>query len=217
MIVFIISCIVGLQSCNRLRAVIIIWVIAGASVAVSGEVHFKWAGFICQAVSQLAECSRMVMGEIVLSGKKLDPLTYTLFLAPICFIVLVIGNAVHWSPGTFRDLPAMCPLLLGNACVAFALNVLVATVIKECSAVGFVLCGLTKDCVIVIFSAVAFSEEVTTKQAIGFAVTLAGVFFWSYCKTYPQSAVVTNIQKMLWMPLEEPGESDPLIKDAAAK
>merc|ERR1740123_1119124 len=195
MIVFIISCIVGLQSCNRLRAVIIIWVITGASVAVSGEVHFKWAGFILQAVSQLAECSRMVMGEIVLSGRKLDPLTYTLFLAPICMIVLVIGNA----------------------CVAFLLNVLVAAVIKECSAVGFVLCGLTKDCVIVIFSAVAFSEEVTTKQAIGFAVTLAGVFFWSYCKTYPQSAVVTNIQKMLWMPLEEPGESDPLIKDAAAK
>merc|ERR1719245_1606860 len=103
MLVFVISCIVGLQSCNRLRAVIIVWVIAGASVAVSGEVRFKWAGFVYQAVSQLAECSRMVMGEIVLSGKKLDPLTYTLFLAPI----LIIGNAVHWSPGTFRDFPAM--------------------------------------------------------------------------------------------------------------
>merc|ERR1719414_751353 len=114
-VVFLISCIVGLQSCNRLRAVIIVWVIAGASVAVSGEVRFKWAGFILQAVSQLAECSRMVMGEIVLSGKKLDPLTYTLFLAPICFIVLIIGNALLFSPGTFRDFPAMCPLLLGNA------------------------------------------------------------------------------------------------------
>merc|ERR1719414_2654021 len=57
MLVFVISCVVGLQSCNRLRAVIIIWVIAGASVAVSGEVRFAWAGFILQAVSQLAECS----------------------------------------------------------------------------------------------------------------------------------------------------------------
>merc|ERR1719210_694334 len=101
---------------------------SAASFAVSGEIRFKWAGFVYQAVSQLAECSRMVMGEIVLSGKKLDPLTYTLFLAPICFIVLLIGNAVHWSPGTFRDFPAMCPLLLGSACLAFVLNVVVAAV-----------------------------------------------------------------------------------------
>merc|ERR1719210_165511 len=135
---------------------------SAASFAVSGEIRFKWAGFIYMAVSQLAECSRMVMGEIVLSGMKLDPLTYTLFLAPICCIVLIIGNLVQFSPGTFHDFSVMWPLLLGNACVAFALNVLVATVIKECSAVGFVLAGLTKDMAVVIFSAVFFDETVTS-------------------------------------------------------
>merc|ERR1719210_1358765 len=191
---------------------------SAASFAVSGEVRFKWTGFVYQAVSQLAECSRMVMGEIVLSGKKLDPLTYTFFLAPICFIVLIIGNVVHFSPGTFRDFPAMWPLLLGNACVAFALNVLVATVIKECSAVGFVLAGLTKDCAIVLFSAIYFDETVTSKQAAGFAVTLAGVFYWSYCKTCPQSFLVTVVERMLCMsPKEENDEKRPLIKDVIAK
>merc|ERR1719330_1512950 len=89
MIVFVISCIIGLQSCDRLKSLIIIWVIVGATIAVSGEVHFAWTGFVFQAVSQVAEVSRMIMGEFLLGSKKLDPLTYNLFLAPICGIVLV--------------------------------------------------------------------------------------------------------------------------------
>eukprot|EP00420_Gonyaulax_spinifera_P038530 CAMPEP_0197873702 /NCGR_PEP_ID=MMETSP1439-20131203/3425_1 /TAXON_ID=66791 /ORGANISM="Gonyaulax spinifera, Strain CCMP409" /LENGTH=348 /DNA_ID=CAMNT_0043492765 /DNA_START=67 /DNA_END=1113 /DNA_ORIENTATION=+ len=217
MLVFIISCAVGLQSANRMKTLIIIWVIAGASISVSGEVHFKWAGFIYQAVSQLAECSRMVMGEIVLSGRKLDPLTYTLFLAPICLIVLAIANAVHWSPNTLHDLAQWWPLLIGNACVAFLLNVLVACVIKECSAVGFVLCGLTKDMVIVIFSAVFFHEQVTSNQAVAFVITILGVFYWSYVKTAPESPLVKGVERMLCMPPKEAAEADPLIKDTAAK
>eukprot|EP00415_Alexandrium_ostenfeldii_P001028 UN1028 len=72
----------------------------------------------------------MIMGEIVLSGRKLDPLTYNMFLAPICLCVLVIANLVHWSHGTFEDFREMWPLVFANACVAFCLNILVAAVIK---------------------------------------------------------------------------------------
>jgi len=212
MLVFVFSCIVGLQSFSRPRIVVIVWVIVGASISVSGEARFKWIGFIFQGVSQLAECSRMIMGEILLSGKKLDPLTYNLFLAPTCLVVLVIANAAHWSPGTWGDLCAWWPLLLGNACVAFCLNILVAAVIKECSAVGFVLTGLTKDIAIVVFSAIAFHERVTVKQAAAFVITIAGVFFWSYMKINPSAPAVRMLERALCSePTAAPSDKTPLI------
>jgi len=218
MLVFVFSCVIGLQSCTRLRTLVIIWVIAGAALSVSGEVHFKWLGFIFQGISQLAECSRMVMGEIVLTGRKLDPLTYNLFLAPICLIVLIIANAIHWSSGTAADFADMWPLLLGNACVAFCLNVLVALVIKECSAVGFVLTGLMKDIAIVIFSSVAFHENVTTKQAEAFIVTVLGVFAWSFIKIYPTSLPVRCLEKLLCAtPTEDPTEKTALLSKEEPK
>mmetsp|Transcript_122369 Transcript_122369/g.341064 ORF Transcript_122369/g.341064 Transcript_122369/m.341064 type:complete len:356 (+) Transcript_122369:61-1128(+) len=212
MLVFVFSCLIGLQSFTRLRCLVIIWVIVGAALAVSGEVHFKWIGFAFQAVSQLAEVSRMIMGEIVLGSRKLDPLTYNMMLAPISLLVLIVGNAVHWSPGTMVDLARWWPLILANACVAFCLNVTVAAVIKECSAVGFVLAGLTKDIAIVLFSAIAFREAVTRQQALAFAITIAGVFFWSYMKIYPNAVTVQLIERALGVEPElAPGEKASLL------
>uniref|UniRef100_A0A7S4S7A4 Sugar phosphate transporter domain-containing protein n=1 Tax=Alexandrium monilatum TaxID=311494 RepID=A0A7S4S7A4_9DINO len=212
MLVFVFSCIVGLESLSRPRILVIIWVVVGASISVSGEARFKWIGFIFQGVSQLAECSRLIIGEILLSGKKLDPLTYNLFLAPTCPVVLLIANAAHWSPGTWSDFCAWWPLLSANACVALCLNILVAAVIKECSAVGFVLTGLTKDIAIVIFSAVAFHEGVTGKQAAAFVITIAGVFFWSYMKINPSAPPVQMLEKALCSePRAAPDEKTPLV------
>jgi len=216
MICFIFSCIIGLQTVNRLKILVIIWVCVSASICISGEVQFAWVGFVFQAVSQLAEVARMIMGEIVLSGHKLDPLTYTMFLAPICLVVLVIANILHFSPGTWPDFARMWPLLIGNACVAFALNVSVAATIKECSAVGFVLVGTAKDIVIVLFSACAFHEKVTGQQVLGFVLTIAGLLFWTLMKSHPEAAPIRYAQAGLCMPPEVPGESAALLGKAKA-
>mmetsp|Transcript_56755 Transcript_56755/g.127784 ORF Transcript_56755/g.127784 Transcript_56755/m.127784 type:complete len:161 (-) Transcript_56755:219-701(-) len=157
------------------------------------------------------------MGEIVLSGKKLDPLTYNLFLAPICLLVLIIANAIHWSPGSWEDFKQWYPLIFANACVAFCLNIVVAAVIKECSAVGFVLTGLAKDIAIVIFSALAFGEIVTAKQAVAFVVTILGVFFWSFMKIYPSSKLVRTMESALCSPVAAEGERTALLPASAAE
>jgi len=210
MIVFVISCIAGLQSCSRLRVFVIVWVILSASVSVSGEVHFALMGFVFQAAAQLAECTRNVMGELLLSGKKFDPLTYTMFIAPVCFALLAVATAVLWQPGTWADLRRCWPLLLANGTVAFALNVLVACVIKECSAVGFVLCGIAKDIFIVVISSMAFHELVTARQATAFVVTLAGIFFWTLMKTHPGAPPVRMVEHMLCMQKDDK-EAAPLL------
>merc|ERR1740123_938848 len=86
MIVFLISCAVGLQSLGRVRVALIVWVITSASVSVSGDIRFSLVGIAFQAFSQVAECARIVLGEFVLSGRKFDPLSYTFFVAPTCFV-----------------------------------------------------------------------------------------------------------------------------------
>merc|ERR1740123_1526143 len=86
MIVFLISCAVGLQIMNRLRFALIVWVIVGATISVSGDLQFSLVGIAFQAFSQVAECARIVLGEFVLSGRKFDPLSYTFFVAPTCFV-----------------------------------------------------------------------------------------------------------------------------------
>mmetsp|Transcript_117011 Transcript_117011/g.372468 ORF Transcript_117011/g.372468 Transcript_117011/m.372468 type:complete len:299 (+) Transcript_117011:263-1159(+) len=186
-IAFLISCAAGLQEMSGVRLGILFWIIMGSARAVSGEVHFVLHGFLFQAVSQLAECMRVVMGEVVLKGGglKLDPLSYTLLIAPACLGYLLVGLAATWNPAIPQALAIWWPYILPNACLAFVMNLLVATIIKEISSIGFILTGVCKDIAIVMFSAVVAGEHVTGFQRVSFTMTLAGVSFWSYLKLRP--------------------------------
>jgi len=104
---------------------------------------------------------------------------------------------------------AMWPLLLPNACLAFLLNVSISVLIKEVSAMAFILSGLVKDVIIVAASAAVFGEQVVMNQYIGFTVCLSGVFFWSWSKIAPQSQSVQLFRKICWSTREP--EKAPLI------
>mmetsp|Transcript_70915 Transcript_70915/g.148341 ORF Transcript_70915/g.148341 Transcript_70915/m.148341 type:complete len:352 (-) Transcript_70915:82-1137(-) len=208
------SCALGLQVITRTRIFVIFWIMLGASMAVSGEMHFAWIGFFFQLVSQCAECSRNVLGEVVLSGSdlKLDPLSYTLFVAPTCLLVLIVGTITTWSPDILVDLGKWWHYVLPNAFLAFALNIVVAFTIKEISAVGFVLAGVCKDICIVLISCMFFGEQVTAKQILGFVVAASGVFFWSYMRVAPSTQAVQLLNDLLMTPKEnkEPNEKTSL-------
>mmetsp|Transcript_71020 Transcript_71020/g.205907 ORF Transcript_71020/g.205907 Transcript_71020/m.205907 type:complete len:344 (+) Transcript_71020:42-1073(+) len=197
-IAFTISCLLGLQVINRTKCAIIVWVIVGSSLTVSGEMHFVWLGFGFQIVSQLCECTRAVMGEVVLSGGglKLDPMSYTLFCAPTCMLVLLVGNMFDWDHSTVEDFKRLWPVLLPNVLLAFVLNVLVACMLKEISAVGFILTGIIKDICIVLFSAVAFHEPVMPVQVLGFVITIMGVFTWSAMKIAPTGQLARSLDRL---------------------
>jgi len=209
-LVFLFSAMCGLQFINRQRVFVIAWVILGSTLCVSGELNFVFIGFMIQGLSQFAECMRAVIAEIVLSGNdfKLDPMSYTMFVAPVCLLVLVIGNALIWEQAVLDDLAVWWPYLIPNACIAFCLNVTIAQVIKETSAVGFIITGVVKDIALVVFSSVVFHDLITMKQWLSFTVTLSGVFFWSFMKINPNHPIIGSFEKMLgvgWGPF--PGAS----------
>lgn len=198
-IVFILSCLVGLQQLSLLRVCVIGWVITGSALCVTGEVDFVLLGFIFQLISQLADSGRAVLAEILMKADefKLDPLSYTLMLSPICFTVLLIGTLVTWSSDTFTDLSKTWPLLIPNSCVAFGLNIAIAAVVKETSAVGFNVTGFVKDILLVVVGAAFFHAQVSIRQAGCFFITLSGVFFWALMKTNPDHWVVVTLEEAL--------------------
>jgi drug/metabolite transporter (DMT)-like permease len=197
-LVFLFSCMVGLQQLDRQRLFVIAWVLLGGCLCVSGEIHFAVIGFFIQLSSQLAECARAVCAEIVLNGDlKLDPLSYTLLVAPVCLVVLAVGSAITWTPSVTHDFAQMWPLIIPSALLAFILNVWIALVIKEVSAVGFIVTGIVKDIVLVIFSSIIFQDTITARQYGCFTITISGVFFWSFMKARPEHPIVKGFDKML--------------------
>lgn len=216
-ICFLISVAAGLQVMNRVRLANILWIMAGSAMCVTHELNFVFLGFAFQLTSQFAECGRAVLGEYVLSGSsfKLDPLTYTLFAAPMCLIVLLVGNVFVWDPAILHRALQFWYYLLPNASLAFVLNLLVATIIKELSAVGFILTGLVKDMGLVVLSAIVFGEVVTLTQAVSFIVVLAGVLFWSLMKAAPNNALVRAVEDAMLLPRKS--ETDPILKKDNAK
>lgn len=202
-ICFLLSVAVGLQSIDRIKVAAIVWIIASASLAVGGEMNFVMIGFVFQLFSQLAECSRVVMGEMVLGGGglKLDPLSYTMFVAPFCLVALIAGNVVTWDPAISGAFMEWRMYILPNSVLAFVLNILIATIIKEISAVGFIMSGICKDIFIVVFSCLAFGEVISLQQVACFVVTLAGVGFWSLMKTNPDHMVVKSVGSLLCVPM----------------
>lgn len=197
-VVFALAVCAGLQKCTRTRIFVLLWIMLGAGMAIHGEVHFVFIGFSIQALSQLGECGKTVLGEwIMTDGFKLDPLTYTMFMSPICSCILLVFTAFTWDHEILVQFTKWWPVLLPNALVAFALNVICATVIKECSGITFMLTGLVKDMVIVLGCMVMFGDVVVRQQFIGFAVCLGGIGFWSLMRSDPDSPLVKHLQVAL--------------------
>ena len=69
------------------------------------------------------------------------------------------------------DGAAMWYLLFPNACLAVGLNITIAQVITETSAVGFMITGMVKDVVLVCFSSAVFHDTIQTQQWCAFKTT----------------------------------------------
>jgi len=187
-LVFCLSALVGLQRFTRARVLVIFWILAGAFLCVTGEIELALFGFIIQINSQWAESCRLVLGEWMMtaSDARLDALTYTMSMAPMALIPLLISTVVSFEPKIASDFITHLPLLICNAGVAISLNVAVSLVIKHCSAVAFTLAGLAKDMFVIVLSSLLYADVITFQQQVGFAVTLSGIAAWSSIKLRPE-------------------------------
>lgn len=184
--IYILSVIVGLEALRRCSTMLLLTILSGAIMAVRGELHFVFKGFMLQMVSSWSEATKVVFQSFLMSGQaKLDPLTLLLFMAPACFVANLLPWALMEGPEIrtiASQLLELWPLVLGNMVMAFILNIAVAQCIREVSAVGFLLCGIVKDNCIILTSTFFLGESLSHMQRIGFTIALTGVALYSLYK-----------------------------------
>merc|ERR1719498_1486628 len=180
-LVYVFSLIAMLEKFNWRNVGILSFVILATTLTIHGEVNFSWTGFAIQGMGQVFECCKIVLQAMLLTsaGRKLDALTYVLLVMPLCAVILFGGMCVltafpheHFLVPQWHHLEQWWPHLLANACIAFALNVVIALFIKHASAVSFILAGIVKDAMIVATSALFLNEVISVLQGIGFILQL---------------------------------------------
>jgi len=180
------SVLCGLEALRRCSVMLLLITLCGIILAVHGELHFDLTGFLLQVTSSLAEATRIIiLGVLMRGGYKLDPMTMVLFMAPACLLVNIVPFVFLEGPELSvikAQLVMLLPYIVANAALAFILNCITASCIKQLSPVGYLLCGIVKDVCIIVSSAYLLGESLSIQQIYGFILALSGVASYSLYK-----------------------------------
>jgi len=175
---------------------LIIVSLVAMAITIKGELNFVFAGLAMQMGAIVCEALRIVLQALLLSGKKLDPLSYVLYISPICGVLLsFLAIALVYLPAeyaiegmtmpSFAQLRLWAPWLIADSLLAFCLNVSVAALIKYSGPMTYLMCQLLKDVLAVLGGVLVLQEAVTYMQFVGFTMQILIVFLWSMAKTFP--------------------------------
>ena len=159
----------------------------GVAIASYGELRFNMTGFIYQWMGLACESTRLVLVNVLLSGRglKLDPLSSLYYIAPVCMVL----NATACFLFEYSKIPSGAVAQLGlvvlllNGLVAFCLNLAVVFLIKNASSLVLTLAGVVKDILIISISMFLFSAPVSFIQAFGYTFAIAGLVLYKRYKS----------------------------------
>jgi hypothetical protein len=183
------SVLAALEVFQKQRAAIILIVCMGVGMTVNGAISYTFRGILLQAGGQIAECLKVVLTNYLLSspGMKLDVMTFLMGMSGFCLLPLgLYALMFEVDQQVFTDAQGVWPVLLVNCALAFSLNVIVSAFIQRTSGVAYLLCGITKDGVLVLAAYLFFAEPVTRMQVVGFTVASTGVFLYSATRMFPE-------------------------------
>ncbi|KAJ4415004.1 hypothetical protein N0V82_007586 [Gnomoniopsis sp. IMI 355080] len=182
--VLLLSWLFGLATPNIAVFLNVVVIVFGVAVASYGEVHIVWLGFLFQAGGIVAEALRLIMIQILLGGDgkhAMDPLVSLYYYAPVCAVMnLMIAFATEWNTFEMAFVwKAGIVVLVGNAAVAFMLNVASVMLIGKTSGLVMTLCGVLKNILLVVASMLIWGTIVGGLQAFGFSIALVGLVYYS--------------------------------------
>lgn len=198
-LVYVFSLLLALEHFSWARGIVLLFVVAATALTIHGEMHLSYTGFVLQGVSIICESMKLTLQSYSLSatGRRLDALTYVLFIAPLVFLILFATLLGFWLCWPDRPQALQLPpllaiveyrwMLVANGAMAFAMNIAHALFIKSSSAITFILTGIIlKDVMIVVIGAMLMGEELSRQQIVGFAMQLIGIVAWSLMKAMPE-------------------------------
>eukprot|EP00929_Paragymnodinium_shiwhaense_P074343 TRINITY_DN38034_c0_g1_i1.p1 TRINITY_DN38034_c0_g1~~TRINITY_DN38034_c0_g1_i1.p1 ORF type:complete len:525 (-),score=115.92 TRINITY_DN38034_c0_g1_i1:32-1606(-) len=185
---YMISCCFGMEALTGSMTGVIVAIIAGMTMTVTGELKPSMVGLALQFSSFVVEGLRLVCLRRMVSdhGINLDPLSGLLFYAPICCVSLA---ALACITGEFHEVLALehLPLkhLLVNGLLACGLNVAGVFLLRQASATTLAVCGVLKDLTLVGLSIPLFGNSLTMRQVGGLITILVSVRLYNKLKEDP--------------------------------
>ncbi|KAL7409702.1 triose-phosphate transporter family-domain-containing protein [Mrakia frigida] len=185
--ILLISALFKMRKLDPMSISVILIISFGCALAAYGEVRFSLPGFLCQLGAVLSESLRLVLIQVLLQGQKVDPLTSLYHYAPVCFslnlllIPLFEGTAPFVALFSSASTSLISPyFLLGNAFIAFSLNILALVLIQKIGGLALSLAGIVKDIALILGSGVVFGNSVTGMQVAGYGVSIIGLWIFRF-------------------------------------
>ncbi|ONK77724.1 uncharacterized protein A4U43_C02F9890 [Asparagus officinalis] len=195
--VFLLGAAAGLEvmSCRMLAIMSVISV--GVIVASYGEVTVSWIGVVYQMGGVVGEALRLIFMEIFVKrkGVRLNSISMMYYVSPCSALSLFVPWLFLEKPkmdsgGTWNFPPW---ILLLNCLCTFALNLSVFLVISRTSALTIRVTGVVRDWVVVLLSAVIFSDtKLTPINLIGYGIAIAGVVAYNNHKLKKEATITTS-------------------------
>ncbi|EXC17814.1 putative sugar phosphate/phosphate translocator [Morus notabilis] len=165
-------------------------VVFGIVLASNSEPLFNLFGFLVCVSSTAARALKSVVQGILLTSEaeRLHSMNLLLYMAPMAAMILlpftlyIEGNVASGAIEKARSDPFMVFLLIGNATVAYLVNLTNFLVTKHTSALTLQVLGNAKAAVAACVSVLIFRNPVTAMGIVGFGITTLGVVLYSEAK-----------------------------------
>ncbi|MCD7446984.1 hypothetical protein HAX54_020762 [Datura stramonium] len=165
-------------------------VVLGIVLASNSEPLFHLFGFLMALGSTAGRALKSVVQGLLLTSdaEKLHSMNLLLYMAPMAAMILlpftlyIEGNVAAITVEKARGDGFMVFLLVGNATVAYLVNLTNFLVTKHTSALTLQVLGNAKAAVAAVVSVLIFRNPVNIMGITGFAVTVMGVVLYSEAK-----------------------------------
>lgn len=165
-------------------------VVFGIVLASNSEPLFHLFGFLVCVGSTAGRALKSVVQGLLLTSEaeKLHSMNLLLYMAPMAALILlpftlyIEGNVLAITLEKAKTDSFIVFLLIGNATVAYLVNLTNFLVTKHTSALTLQVLGNAKAAVAAIVSVLIFRNPVTVMGMAGFGVTVMGVVLYSEAK-----------------------------------
>lgn len=186
--IYVLTIFSGLEAFKSRNAFVLALVSGCLTVAVLEQKHLVMAAAGLQLAATAAQALQAVLTGTLLTqerGHKADPLTMVLGSAPVVLLLLAPLTWMMWEHGMLLRMRLWWRALVGNAVLAFALQVVNAVTIRELTASGLTIVAVLKDVAIVGAAAMLLHESLSQVQILAFTGAIVGISVYSMFKLNP--------------------------------
>ena len=157
------------------------------AIASAGEVNFSAIGVSFMVAASCSDALRLVLAQKLLTNCSLKPLETLYYVSPICLMWMLPVALMHEVPTALRRESFLIvlshPMLfLASGFSGFFVNLTSFLLVKRTSSMTLKTMTMSRNGALVLFSALAMGETVTSLEAVGYGGLLLCFTLYTYFK-----------------------------------